>query len=774
MAALNAATANDSIEDLLTCSLCLDLFKEPKTLKCLHSYCIECLRKLTEKKEDLPITCPLCRDETVMSTEGIDGLPTNFFIKNMLDVVELITKVDRRPPCSNCDEGLPAKCRCMDCEEFFCDKCLSAHERLKAYADHKMVDLKKLLSADSSKEFHPAMKCMKHEEVCKFYCQTCDVLVCRDCTVIDHTMPKHAVADLKDICERYRDNFREQMGKAEKYIAKINNVQSITKQKKEGLKESLDQITSQLNKRKESIIEEVSQTLEGQVSQMLTGIEEFVSRKVNEDEKKVKSLGSDLKRTRNYMLFMRHLLASGNDDEMMNMYDHLVRCLDDNTARNPFWLEENDPVNPLELSNQGNDEEIQRFTEEVKNFLGKLTIPNTNATQYEIAEEKEAVYDIGKDIEIIINRVGPSAADANHPDLDSFHAKVLTPKQSIISGKLKQNQDGSLSVHFTSFIEGRHRLAVRVGESEIRGSPISVNVNGQLDYSPETNILQELPLQEWKTIRQTFSAAVSVNGNIFVLIDGRVYVFDSELHLLLSFGEYGDDLGKMKFPADLAVDRDGRVIVSDIGKHKLLVFDKSGIFIQEIAEHGAEPGQLSYPLGIDTDPCCNIAVCDTGNKRVQVFNSDGTLKLNFGGEAESDPMYPIATTFNSHGHIIVSESSLWSQNRLRSSHARAFEAENAVECIKIFDRNGQLMKKFGEAGDGRGKFWAPTSINVDSQDHIWVSEFCYGRIQVFDPEGNVVETYSSREEEKGTGWLCVTVRGANGAILYYRLYFESP
>lgn len=771
MAEVNVVT--DSIEDLLTCSLCLDLFKEPKTLKCLHSYCVECLRKLTEKKEDLPISCPLCRDETLMPSEGIEGLPTNFFIKNMLDVAELISKVDS-PQCSNCDEGLPAKCRCMDCEEFFCDECLSAHGRLKTYQEHKIVDLKKLLSPNSSKEFHPALKCLKHEEVCKFYCQTCDVLVCRDCTVLDHTLPTHSVADLKDICERYRDNFREQMGKAEKYISKIANVQAITKQKKEGLRKSLEQMTSQLNSKKESIIEQVSHTLEGQVSEMLAGIEEFVSRKINEDEKEVKSLGSDLKRMRNYMLFMRHLLASGNDDEMMNMYEHLVRCLDDNIGRNPFWFEKSDQVNPLELSNQGNDEEIQRFTEEIKKCLGKLSIPNTNATKYEIAEEEEAVYDIGKDVEVLINRVGSTVADTNYPDLDSFRAKVLTPKQTTISGKLKQNQDGSLSVHFTSFIAGRHCLAVRLGGSEILGSPISVNVTGKLDYSPETNILQELPLQEWKAIRQTFSAAVSVNGNIFVLIDGRVYVFDSELNLLLSFGECGDDLGQMKTPIDLAVDRDERVIVSDIGKHKLLVFDKNGIFIQEVAEHGAEPGQLYCPLGICTDQCCNIAVCDTGNQRVQVFNSDGTLKLHFGGEAESNSMYPVATTFNSRGQIIVSESSLWSQNRLQSLRARAFEAENAVECIKIFDGNGQFIKKFGEPGAGVGKFWAPTFVNVDSQDHIWVAEFGYGRIQVFDPEGNFLQAYSSCEEEKGTGWFCVTARNANGAILYYRLYFESP
>ena len=766
----------ETMEDLLTCPLCLDSFTEPKTLKCLHSYCLECLKKMTKNVKEVPIACPLCREETMTPSEGVEGLPTNFFIKNMMDVVELRSR-NENTQCTNCQEGLKASCRCMDCEEFFCEQCLKAHERLRRYHDHRIVDLKKLLSPNSSKEFHPPMKCKRHEEVCKFYCQTCNVLVCRDCTVIDHVQPKHTVGDLKDIVGRYRDRLSEAMEKARKHTTKIEKIQAVTQDRKDKRKESLDKIPVRLKQRKNYIIQQICQALNDQESQILSELEQFRSIKLNDDEEEQKWLGSDLKRTGNYVLFMKNLLESGNDDEMMNMYEHLVRCLDDPGGRNPFWYEMNDLADTgagVEFSNVANDEEVQNLTDQMKRCLGKLSIPKALASPYELVEQREKVYDIGKEIVVLINPTGisPAQRSSGPDDLSSFQAKVLTPNQTVIPANLEQHADGSLSVHFTSYIKGRHRLAVRLSGNELRGSPMTVDIGGDLDYSPDTSLLQKLPLDEWKNTRKTFAVTADFYGNIYILSEDKVYVYDAQFNLTHWFGEGGRGPGQLETPMAIAADRDGRVLVTDAGKHQLIVFDRSGDFIQEIGDKGEKHGQLCYPLGIAADRYGNVAVCDAGNHRVQIFNPDGTFKFSFGDEEKSQ-LFPVAIAFNSHGHMVVSESSLWSQNRLHSSGQTTFDAKTAVECVKIFDSTGQAIMTFGESGEGKGRFWGPIRVTVDSQDHIWVAEFSYGRIQVFDQEGNVIEVYSSGEEEKGTGWLPILTRAANGSILYYRSYFDT-
>ena len=46
-------------EEHLSCPICLEQFKDPKVLPCLHSYCHECIVKLN--KTGNYITCPECR-----------------------------------------------------------------------------------------------------------------------------------------------------------------------------------------------------------------------------------------------------------------------------------------------------------------------------------------------------------------------------------------------------------------------------------------------------------------------------------------------------------------------------------------------------------------------------------------------------------------------------------------------------------------------------------------------------------------------------------------
>ena len=43
------------IKELLKCSICLDLFIEPVTLNCQHSFCMNCINKTNK------ISCPLCK-----------------------------------------------------------------------------------------------------------------------------------------------------------------------------------------------------------------------------------------------------------------------------------------------------------------------------------------------------------------------------------------------------------------------------------------------------------------------------------------------------------------------------------------------------------------------------------------------------------------------------------------------------------------------------------------------------------------------------------------
>ena len=83
-----------------------------------------------------------------------------------------------------------------------CSSCFESHKTFKPLKGHQMyslddirsdkVDINKL----ASKPF-----CMKHEDqVPRFFCETCSVLICQDCTV-DHPVTKHMLVNIHEVSD---------------------------------------------------------------------------------------------------------------------------------------------------------------------------------------------------------------------------------------------------------------------------------------------------------------------------------------------------------------------------------------------------------------------------------------------------------------------------------------------------------------------------------------------------------------------------------------------
>eukprot|EP00029_Vermamoeba_vermiformis_P014190 TRINITY_DN9314_c0_g1_i1.p1 TRINITY_DN9314_c0_g1~~TRINITY_DN9314_c0_g1_i1.p1 ORF type:complete len:587 (-),score=94.39 TRINITY_DN9314_c0_g1_i1:13-1773(-) len=80
------------LEEELRCSLCLELFTEPRTLPCGHTYCTMCLQDVYRKSTNSNwLVCPLCREKHLIEVMGILSFPKNFHIASIVDKVKSLS-----------------------------------------------------------------------------------------------------------------------------------------------------------------------------------------------------------------------------------------------------------------------------------------------------------------------------------------------------------------------------------------------------------------------------------------------------------------------------------------------------------------------------------------------------------------------------------------------------------------------------------------------------------------------------------------------------------
>jgi DNA-binding beta-propeller fold protein YncE len=110
----------------------------------------------------------------------------------------------------------------------------------------------------------------------------------------------------------------------------------------------------------------------------------------------------------------------------------------------------------------------------------------------------------------------------------------------------------------------------------------------------------------------------------------NVSVFDMEGKFLFEFGGRGTEDGKLNFPTNISIDKEGKIYVMDTMNFRVQIFDQDGKSLNKFGSIGTGFGQFSKPKGIGVDKEGHIYVSDAAFNNVQVFDQQGRLLLFFG------------------------------------------------------------------------------------------------------------------------------------------------
>ena len=125
-----------NLKEQVTCPICLDIYNEPKTIPCLHTFCCECLSNHARARHRQgKFRCPECRAKIDLPQENrFDSLPTSFFHNSLLSILAVRQIGDGSGIiCGNCNNKSSDVQYCFDCAKFMCSRCLNAHEVMSVF-----------------------------------------------------------------------------------------------------------------------------------------------------------------------------------------------------------------------------------------------------------------------------------------------------------------------------------------------------------------------------------------------------------------------------------------------------------------------------------------------------------------------------------------------------------------------------------------------------------------------------------------------------------------
>ena len=170
-------------------------------------------------------------------------------------------------------------------------------------------------------------------------------------------------------------------------------------------------------------------------------------------------------------------------------------------------------------------------------------------------------------------------------------------------------------------------------------------------------------------------------------------------------------------------------VASMVGGQTHAEADSTGLAVEyrlvgQWGEAGSAPGQLDGVQGLAVSPDGEVFVADAGNCRIQVFDTRGRFLRSWGSCGQDGVLRrPTDVAVSPRGEILV--------------------VDFMLDQIVVFDREGGLRHRWGKAGAALGELSAPVGVAVDSNGHIYVSEFYNHRVQKLaatgQPLGIVVE-----------------------------------
>jgi len=697
------------------CPLCLETVKNPKTLPCLHSFCLLCLDKHAlhaRRQLETTIKCPICLTcFQIPEGDTFGDLPTSFHLNRLVDLLALRDGSEEAHRCSSCDENNTAACYCFVCQNFLCVTCFEAHQRLKATRGHRNILVKNLQAQDVQELIRrPAMCSQQYHEdqTLEYYCEECKICICHKCSVVSHN--RHSAVEIQKAADEHKMQiadtlekvktqvavYENQMKKQNEFMAKSKLEISAAQRRMTG---TVDKCIRILTDHKAAMNAKFDEINQAQQKAHTTQLENFQFA-VTQLKRSVEQGQNILERNINVEILQTKQVIIGHCEELLN-------------ARKPEIYK---PPHVLYM------------VENITTICDRVIVSNTDSLlslvkghcDKEIEEKTETSF-------TIVNRDSNGRQCYNEDD----HIKVdiESPTGSKSNTEITDSKDGKYTVTYRPECVGQYRVGIEINGQPLTGSPWSVQV---------------IPHQ---------------------------YQF------VFKFGFHGNGPGQFKNPYDIAVsEKTGTIAVADCGNERIQLFSSDGNYLREIKLNNAcytvtftksgdviavvpkddhmislftESGQfikhfchehLERPFHVSIGSDGRIIACDWKNNEIRITSPDGMQLLQSFRASHCDD----------------------SLNCVVYHQDKFFVSDGKADCINVFSKEGKFLYIIGSEGSGDGQLSHPVGLAIDKFNNLIVCDQGNGRLQIFGLDGRFVSKIEGNFfKDHGALWYVAVSNNGN-------------
>ncbi|KAM7009646.1 tripartite motif-containing protein 2 isoform 1-T2 [Tautogolabrus adspersus] len=688
-------------KQFLICSICLDRYENPKVLPCLHTFCERCLQNYIPA-HSLTLSCPVCRQTSILPEKGVAALQNNFFITNLMDVLQ-------RAP----------------------DSC---SQEAAALNNITTVAAGQLLS------------CPNHGgNVMEFYCPPCETAMCQECTSGEHG--EHPTVPLKDVVEQHKASLQDQLDAVKKRLPEIDSALQM-------LSEILQQLTNQKSSIEDGIhttFDELQKTLNVRKSVLLMELEVNYGLKQKVLQAQLDSLLQGQDGINSSCNFTEQALSHGTEAEVLLVKKQMSERLMELASQElPLRPGENDQLDFI-AETEGLKKSIHNLgTIVTTNAVASETIATGEGLRHCVVGVPTSITITTKDKDRELCKMGNAV----------IRAEISSPDGSKGEGEILDNKNGTYEFLFTAPKEGTFHLSLRLYDQHIKGSPFKMKATKSIDVSQTSDGMKK----RLKSPGSGHIKQKAIKRPASMYSSGRRKENPIEDDLIFRIGTKGRNKGEFTNLQGVAASSLGKVLIADSNNQCVQIFSNDGLFKSRFGIRGRTPGQLQRPTGVAVHPNGDIIIADYDNKWVSIFSSEGKFKNKIGSGKLMGPK-GVSVDKNGHvivvdnkaccvfifqlnGKLVTKFGNRGNGDRqfagtLNGPHFAAVNNNNEIivtdfhnHSVKVFNTEGEFLLKFGSNGEGNGQFNAPTGVAVDVNGNIIVADWGNSRIQVFDGSGS--------------------------------------